>query len=99
LCQLLSDLFPDSTQVRLVSLDQADDRTIRDYAGKNDFILVTQDSDFAELASVYGHPPKIIWLRCGNQSTPVIEGLIRKHREDIVAFGQSHIASCLEIFL
>jgi predicted nuclease of predicted toxin-antitoxin system len=31
-------------------------------------MLVSQDSDFAEIAAHYGHPPKVIWLRCGNHS-------------------------------
>jgi predicted nuclease of predicted toxin-antitoxin system len=36
LCRQLADIFPESTQVRLVGLDRADDRTRRDFAKAND---------------------------------------------------------------
>jgi len=65
LCTLLSDLFPDSKPVRELGLDQSDDRMVWQHAKDNDFMLVSQDSDFADMAAHYGHPPKVIWLRCG----------------------------------
>jgi len=65
----LADLFPDSDQVRRLGLDQADDRAIWEHAKRSGFVLVTQDSDFADLAALLGPPPKVIWLRCGNQPT------------------------------
>jgi predicted nuclease of predicted toxin-antitoxin system len=98
LCQRLADLFPGSNQVRAVGLDQADDRVIWSYAKGHGFILVTQDSDFADMAGLYGPPPKVIWLRCGNQPTAAIEQRLRTHAEAIVAFGQDDAAACLEIF-
>jgi predicted nuclease of predicted toxin-antitoxin system len=73
LCQQLTDLYPNSTQVRLVGLAEADDRVIWDYAGANGFALVSLDADFAEMAAVLGPPPKVIWLRCGNQPTSTVE--------------------------
>ena len=69
LCGLLADLFPDSCQVRQIGLDQAGDREIWQYAGANGFTIVTQDSDYADMSALYGSPPKVIWLRCGNQPT------------------------------
>jgi predicted nuclease of predicted toxin-antitoxin system len=73
LCQLLADLFPDSNQVRLLGMAEADDGVIWDYAKANDFTLVSQDVDFADMAILYGPPPKVIWLRCGNQPTTTVE--------------------------
>lgn len=49
------------------------------------------------MAALRGPPPKVIWLRCGNQTTATIEALIRFHRELIAAFGQD-AAACLEIY-
>mgnify|MGYP000259388477 CR=1 FL=1 len=46
----LLDIFPGSSQVRLVGLDQSDDTMIWDYAGKEGFCIVTLDADFAELS-------------------------------------------------
>ena len=98
LCARLADLFPDSNQVRCLGLDEADDRTIWQHARTNGFALVTQDADFADIAALLGAPPKIIWLRCGNQPTKVVETLLRDHSEAIVAFEQDDTAVCLEIF-
>jgi len=97
LCQALADLFPGSSQVRLLGLAEADDRVLWDYAKTNAFALVTQDSDFADMAALYGQPPKVIWLRCGNQPTHSIEQLLRGHAQAIAAFEQDTTATCLEI--
>ncbi len=97
LCQALADLFPGSSQVRLIGLAEAEDRAVWQHAKANAFVLVTQDSDFAEMAALYGHPPKVIWLRCGNRPTQVIENRLRSHAQDITAFEQDPNATCLEI--
>jgi predicted nuclease of predicted toxin-antitoxin system len=67
LCQELADLYPGSSQTRLLGLAEAVDRAIWRYAGSNGFVLVSLDADFAELAGLLGPPPKVIWLRSGNQ--------------------------------
>jgi predicted nuclease of predicted toxin-antitoxin system len=97
LCQLLEDLFPGSTQVRLVGLAQADDPAIWDFAANSAFTIVSLDADFAERAALNGPPPKVIWLRCGNRSTEFIERLLRDHAGAIVAFEREGDA-CLEIY-
>jgi predicted nuclease of predicted toxin-antitoxin system len=97
LCETLADLFPGSSQVRLLGLAEADDSVLWQHAKANTFVLVTQDSDFADRATLYGQPPKVIWLRCGNQSTHAIERLLRAHSQTIAAFEQDTAATCLEI--
>jgi predicted nuclease of predicted toxin-antitoxin system len=98
LSRALSDLFPGSTQVRLIGLAEASDRAIWDYAKSNGFILVTLDSDFAEMAALFGPPPKVIWLRCGNQPTVVLERQLRNHADAIASFDRDEPAACLEIY-
>ena len=98
LCRQLLDVFPGSNQVRLLGLGEADDREIWQYAKANDFVLVSQDADFADMATLYGPPPKVIWLRCGNQPTKAIEMRLRNHADAIAAFVQSDIAACWEIY-
>jgi predicted nuclease of predicted toxin-antitoxin system len=71
LCQQLTDIFPGSEQVTRLGLTSADDGAIWDYAGANGFAVVSLDADFAEMAALLGPPPKIIWLRCGDQPTNV----------------------------
>ena len=97
LCQVLADLFPGSRQVGLLGLAEADDRTVWQHAKANAFVLVTQDSDFAEMAALYGQPPKVIWLRCGNQPTQAIEQRLRNQAQAIAAFDEDPTATCLEI--
>ncbi len=83
--------------MRLLGLERADDRTIWDYAMENDFALVTLDADFADMAEVLGPPPKVIWLRCSNQTTDVIQALLRDNADLIVDFERD-ISACLEIY-
>ncbi len=66
LCQRLVDLFPGSSQVRFLGLAEADDHAVWKHAMDGGFTLVSQDSDFAEMAAVLGPPPKVIWLRRAN---------------------------------
>src|SRR5438876_987472 len=98
LCQNLADLFAGSSQARLLGLAEADDRTIWQYAKANGFTLVSQDADFAEMAALLGPPPKVIWLRGGNQPTTTIANLLRGHAALIAAFEHDNTAACLEIY-
>lgn len=98
LCRRLAGIFPDSGQVRLLNLSEADDRTVWEYAKQNGFVIVSQDADFADLAALYGPPPKVIWLRCGNQPVTVIEGLLRQSVGAIAEFEKEVTAPCLEIY-
>jgi predicted nuclease of predicted toxin-antitoxin system len=94
----LADLFPESTQVRLVGLADATDRAVWNYAKINRFGLISLDSDFAEMAALLGPPPKVIWLRCGNQSTATLETLLRGQVAAITSFELDERAACLEIY-
>ena len=89
LVSLLADVFPDSTHVALVGLDTASDREIWTYAAENDYVIVSKGPDFGQLAFLCGAPPKVIWLRVGNQSTKPIGDLLRSHAELIAAFVRS----------
>ncbi|MGH6925510.1 MAG: DUF5615 family PIN-like protein [Propylenella sp.] len=98
LCRQLADLFPESRGVRDAGLAEADDRDLWDYAKAHGFVLVSQDSDFAEMATLLGAPPKLIWLRCGNRPTSVVESILRDHADTIFAFETDADATFLEIY-
>jgi predicted nuclease of predicted toxin-antitoxin system len=98
LCWRLADLFPNSSQVSLLGMSEADDRVIWEHAQANGFTLVSQDSDFADLATLIGPPPKVIWLRFGNKPTNAVERELRDHADAITAFEQDNTAVCLEIY-
>jgi predicted nuclease of predicted toxin-antitoxin system len=59
---------------------------------------VSQAVDFAEMAALLRSPPKVIWLRAGNQSTAAVSTLMRRHADLIVAFGNDDDTACLEIY-
>jgi predicted nuclease of predicted toxin-antitoxin system len=98
LLEKLQPAYPGSTQVKFVDLDQADDLTIWRFARDNDFTIVTKDSDFHEFSLLYGNPPKVIWLKCGNKPKWYVLGLLLNNQEKIKAFFDDEQTSCLEIY-
>ena len=69
LAKKLEEYFPNSAHVRLLGMDEENDEIIWRYAREHGYIIVTQDADFESLSQLYGFPPKVIWLRCGNTAT------------------------------
>jgi hypothetical protein len=57
--------YPDSRHVTDVGLDTATDAEIWAWAGEHDYMIVSKDSDFRQLAFLHGPPPKAVWLRMG----------------------------------
>jgi predicted nuclease of predicted toxin-antitoxin system len=92
LCSRLADIFPNSAQVRRIGLAEADDRVIWEYAASQGYVLVTLDADFADMAALIGPRPKVIWLRCGNQPTQVIESILRAQIDAIAALEKEDVA-------
>ena len=39
-------------------------------------VILSKDGDFAELLQIYGAPPKVIWLTCGNTSNAYLHELL-----------------------
>ncbi|HEX7154880.1 MAG TPA: DUF5615 family PIN-like protein [Thermoanaerobaculia bacterium] len=79
----LADVYPDSTQTRLLNFGRAGDSELWFYARTHGYIFVTKDRDVAELAVLRGAPPKIVWLRMGNCSAQVIEETLRRNFQAI----------------
>ena len=70
--------FPIVEGVRENGLYNKDDRAIWDFCRQNEYTVVTFDEDLYNLTTLYGPPPKIIWLRTGNLSNEqVVELLVR----------------------
>ena len=96
LIKRIIDLFPDAKQVRELGLENSTDSEIFDFAKRNDFAIVTFDSDFCDLNIIRGFPPKIIWIRTGNTTTKNLENLFRSKNELIKLFLNEDYG-CLEI--
>ncbi len=54
----------------------------------HELVIVSKDSDFRQLSFTFGHPPKVIWIRCGNCSTSEIESILRDRYNDLLSFYQ-----------
>lgn len=97
LIKRISDIFPESKQVREIGIVNSTDREIWEYAKNEKYIIATFDADFYDFSLVWGHPPKIIWSRTWNQTTSEVEFLLRKHFQNIEDFSQDDDLACLEI--
>lgn len=64
---------------------------------KHSFTIVTHDSDFSDLNTLLGFPPKIIWLKTGNLSTKALSILLTDYREELSGFLQNSDLGCFEI--
>ncbi len=95
--KVLPDIYSGSTHVKMEGLINSPDRYIWEFAKKNGFIIVTQDSDFNELNSLLGFPPKIIWIRTGNLKTQVIIDMLIDNYVDILKFEEDINFGCFEI--
>jgi len=71
LCRWLRERGHDCVHVLDVSLAQARDRRIWDYALAEDRIVISKDADFAALAARSGRG-QVIWLRTGNGTTAAL---------------------------
>jgi len=88
LVERLADLFPGSTHVASEGLLQAPDARVWEYARANGLAIVTADADFYELATTFGPPPKVIWLRGCDYPTAAAERLIRREAIRVSEFLQ-----------
>ncbi|TVP50113.1 MAG: hypothetical protein EA341_08210 [Mongoliibacter sp.] len=84
--KLLHKQFDKSSTIKNEGLINATDKEIWDFARINGYVIVTQDADFSDLNSLYGFPPKIIWIRTGNLTTSKLANLLSENREEIYKF-------------
>ena|SRR5688500_27155 len=92
---LLQNAFPSSQHVRDCGLKGKTDRELWEFAKKNDFIIVSKDSDFLQRSIVQGSPPKVVWLRIGNCSRSDVLNLIVSHATEIRDFQADATQSIL----
>ena len=59
------------------------------------YMIASKDSDFRQLAFLFGPPPKVIWLRVGNCPTAAIAAVLRSNEDVIARFAASEEESLL----
>ena len=97
----LEEYFPGSMHVARIQMQESPDRDIWEYAKNNSFTIVSFDTDYSDLSAMLGHPPKVIWLKTGNNKTEFLVNLLIKHADTIKEFhtGKNYEnVGCLEIF-
>ena len=95
--KILSEEFSDSSSVKKENLIDSSDKMIWEFAKLSNYIIVTQDSDFNDLNSLYGFPPKIIWIRTGNLRTEELAFILKSHFSEIQDFENNPNFGCFEI--
>jgi predicted nuclease of predicted toxin-antitoxin system len=68
-----------------------------DLRKKNNYSIITFDSDFIDLSNLKGFPPKIIWLRFGNSSNLKIANKLISKSAQIMEFVVNYELAFLEI--
>ena len=100
--KLLNEFFLECKHVSECELLDSEDSEIWLFAKKNNYTIVTFDSDFYEISLINGHPPKIIWIRTGNLTTKNIVTLFINKKEVISDFlnkKEFKEITCLEVEL
>ena len=83
----LADLYPGSAHVADADLLESPDRAIWEFAKSGGFTIVTTDSDFYELATTIGPPPKVVWLRHWTHPTRDAEWTLRRDAIRVAEFA------------
>ena len=74
----IAELYPGTIHVSQVNLLRSNDLEIWSYARREGFVIVTTDSDFFDLVTTHGPPPKVIWLREWSHRTRDVEMVLRR---------------------
>ena len=92
----LSGDFP-AAHVRDMGLERSMDEAVWNHAREHGFTIVSKDSDFRQLSFLFGHPPKVVWIRRGNCSTTSVRSLLLDRRAEILEFERSEHATFLAL--
>ncbi|HOT14168.1 MAG TPA: DUF5615 family PIN-like protein [Bacteroidales bacterium] len=96
----LIDKFPESKHVSQVGLNDTEDIDIWQYARKENYVIVTFDSDYYDISLINGCHLKVFWLRTGNLTTNEIKKLLISNSEiihDFIKSEENADKTCLEL--
>lgn len=97
--KLIENDFPDCFHSKDIPVNQpAKDLEIWEFAGKNNFTVLTHDDDFEKLLLLKGIPPKVIILKTFNKNTKQIAELLTLKKEIIESFILNDELMILEIY-
>lgn len=89
--------FPGSTHISLLYLLESSDLAIWKYAKNNNYCILTKDWDFHDMSILYGCPPKVVRLTCGNKTTHNLIQILEEKVEIMLEFQKDATNCYLEI--
>lgn len=92
---MVATLFPGSVHGRNCGLTGCSDDEVWSYAIAHGLTIVSKDSDFQQRSLLFGHPPKVIWLRLGNCTTAEVSELIARNAKVMEFFDADPLESML----
>ncbi len=66
-----------------------DDSVIWNFAKNNGYTIITKDTDFEAISRLFGCPPKVIQLICGNIKTSELIQILATNTEAIKSFDNN----------
>jgi len=87
----LATEYPESASVLKLNMGSRSDGEIIAYAKAHGYTIVSKDADFYWNCVAHGHPPKVIWMRCGNVSPAAAEDVLRRAKPQVNAFEFSDL--------
>jgi len=84
----IADIY-EVRHIKDFNLAQVSDDTIWEFAKLNDYMIVSKDADFHQRSLVWGHPPKLIYLKIGNCRTIDIIKILIDNYAIITQFSKS----------
>lgn len=75
----------DARSLRELGLRDATDIEIFQAAHEAQAVVVSKDNDFVELVSLYGPPPKLLWVTCGNVTNRGLQAVFKETFPDALA--------------
>jgi predicted nuclease of predicted toxin-antitoxin system len=91
----LLELFREVIHVQELGFDESADLEIWRFSRDNNWVIMTKDGDFADMALLYGAPPKVIRLRIGNGSWNSVAAVVIEHRDTVSEFLEDSESSLL----
>jgi predicted nuclease of predicted toxin-antitoxin system len=92
-------IFEECVHVNFIGLPlPPSDLLIFNFALKNNFTIISNDSDFEKIIEINGYPPKAIILKMGNQNKTQIEKIIIENVTKITDFINNPELGILEIY-
>ena len=67
-------------------MEEVDDVIIWRYARDGDWTIMSKDGDFADMALLYGAPPKVIRLRIGNGPWRAASDVVTQNADAVRSF-------------